>query len=160
MMNKSNINHSVKKGILITGVIGEDVHVTGIRILEHALRSAGFNVYSLGIHNSQEDFINAALEANADVIMISSLAGHAQLLVEGFRDKCIEAGLDDILLYIGGQLVIHAENWDKIEKIFKDMGFDRVYKPFTLPEPVIEDLEKDLEMRRRKNGCTQQEMAG
>ncbi|MDQ1352993.1 MAG: methylaspartate mutase sigma subunit [Acidobacteriota bacterium] len=144
-MNKpGGINPSARKGILVTGVIGEDVHVTGIRILEHALRKAGFIVHSLGIHNSQEDFINAAIETNADAIMISSLAGHAQLLVEGFRDKCIEAGLEDILLYIGGQLVIHAEDWDNIEKSFKDLGFDRVYKPFVLPEPVIADLENDL----------------
>ncbi|MCX6583043.1 MAG: methylaspartate mutase subunit S [Candidatus Aminicenantes bacterium] len=140
----ADMNPVKPKGILVTGVIGEDVHVTGIRILEHALRSAGFTVHSLGVHNSQEDFINAAIETNADAIMISSLAGHAQLLVEGFKDKCIEAGLDNILLYIGGQLVIHAEDWDNIEKSFKDLGFDRVYKPFVLPEPVISDLEKDL----------------
>lgn len=137
-------NQSARKGILITGVIGEDVHVMGIRILEHALRKTGFKVHSLGIHNSQEDFIHAAIEANADVIMISSLTGHAQLLVEGFRAKCMEAGLDHILLYLGGHLVIHAEDWDKTEKFFKDMGFDRVYKPFTPPEPIIEDLQRDL----------------
>lgn len=135
------------KGVLVTGVIGEDVHVTGIRILEHALRNAGFKVHSLGIHNTQEDFINAAIETNADAIMISSLAGHAKLLVEGFRDKCIETGLENILLYIGGQLVIHAEEWQEIEKTFKDMGFDRVYRPFVLPEPIIADLQKDLKIK-------------
>jgi methylaspartate mutase sigma subunit len=137
-------NISSAKGILVTGVIGEDVHVTGIRILEHALRNAGFKVNSLGIHNTQEDFINAAIETNADAIMISSLAGHAKLLVEGLREKCIESGLENIRLYLGGQLVIHAEEWEKTEKTFKDMGFDRVYQPFVLPEPVIADLKKDL----------------
>jgi len=136
--------HKERSIVLVTGVIGEDVHVTGIRILEHALRNAGFKVHSLGIHNSQEDFINAAIETNADALMISSLAGHAGLLVDGFRDKCIEAGLGNILLYIGGQLVIHAEEWEKTEKTFKDMGFNRVYWPFVLPGPVIEDLKTDL----------------
>lgn len=133
-------------GILVTGVIGEDVHVTGIRILEHALRNAGFKVNSLGIHNTQEDFIDAAIETKADVILISSLAGHARLLVDGFREKCIEAGLENILLYIGGQLVIHAEEWQETEKTFKDMGFDRVYQPFVLPDPIIADLKKDLQI--------------
>jgi methylaspartate mutase sigma subunit len=137
-------DRNVPKGVLVTGVIGEDVHVTGIRILEHALRNAGFKVHSLGIHNAREDFIDAAVETKADAILISSLAGHARLLVEGFRDKCIEAGLDNILLYLGGQLVIHAGEWEEIEKSFKDLGFDRVYKPFVLPDPVIEDLERDL----------------
>ncbi len=138
------------KGTLVTGVIGEDVHVTGIRILEHALRNAGFKVHSLGIHNTQEDFIKAAVETKAGAIMISSLCGHAKLLVDGFREKCTKAGLENIRLYIGGQLVIHAEEWEETEKTFKDIGFDRVYKPFVLPEPVFADLKKDLGIAGRE----------
>ncbi|MCK5735611.1 MAG: methylaspartate mutase subunit S, partial [Spirochaetaceae bacterium] len=103
--------NTTPKAVIVTGVIGEDVHVTGIRILEHALRSDGFEVNSLGIHNSQDDFIRKALEIGADAILISSLAGHAAMLVEGFRDKCNEAGLKGIYLSIGGQLVIHSEEW-------------------------------------------------
>ncbi|MCK4763831.1 MAG: methylaspartate mutase subunit S [Candidatus Aminicenantes bacterium] len=137
-------NTKSAEGILVTGVIGEDVHVTGIRILEHALINAGLKVHSLGIHNTQEDFIDAAVETKADALLISSLCGHAKLLVEGFRDKCTTAGLDNIRLYIGGQLGIHAEEWEVTEKTFKDIGFDRVYKPFVLPEPVIADIKKDL----------------
>ena len=133
-----------KSGILITGVIGEDVHVTGIRILEHALRKAGFTVHSLGIHNTQDDFVKIAGEKKANIIMISSLCGHAKLLVDGLRNKCKEAGLDDIHLYLGGQLVIHAEEWKKTEKTFLDLGFDRVFEPFVLPEPVIDSIKKDL----------------
>jgi len=132
------------RGTLVTGVLGEDVHVTGIRILEHALRNAGFIVHSLGIHNTQEDFINAAIETNADAILISSLCGHAKILTEGFKDKCIEVGLENTVLYIGGQLVIHAAEWEEVEKTFKEMGFDRVYKPFVLPAPVINDLLEDI----------------
>ena len=132
------------KATLVTGVIGEDVHVTGIRILEHALRNAGYKIVSLGIHNSQEDFINAAIETKADVIMISSLCGHAEFLVDGLKEKCIESGLSNILLYLGGQLVIHSMPWEETEKMFKDLGFDRVYPPFVYPAPVIKDLEKDL----------------
>jgi methylaspartate mutase sigma subunit len=137
-----NENHNCST--IVTGVIGEDVHVTGIRILEHALRKAGFKIVSLGIHNSQEDFINAAIETNADVIMISSLCGHAKLLVDGLRDKCIESGLPNIRLYLGGQLVIHSAEWEDIETTFREMGFDRVYRPFVLPKTVIADLKEDL----------------
>lgn len=132
------------KAVLVTGVIGEDVHVTGIRILEHALRSEGFEVHSLGIHNSQDDFVAKAKETGADAILVSSLAGHAAMLVEGFRDKCLAAGLDEIRLYIGGQLVIHAEEWSETESTFKNLGFDGVCRPFTLPDKVIEVLNYDL----------------
>ena len=54
------------KGTLVTGVIGDDVHVTGIRILEYALREAGFKIVSLGIQVSQVEFVHAALETKAE----------------------------------------------------------------------------------------------
>lgn len=136
------------KGTLVTGVIGEDVHIVGIRVVEHALRGAGFNVVALGVQVSQEEFINAAVETNADAILVSSLSGHAQILVPGLRDKCTEAGLADVLLYLGGQLVIGRATWEDVEKMFKDMGFNRVYPPSVLPPQVITDLEADLSLRR------------
>lgn len=131
------------KATLVTGVIGDDVHVTGIRILEHALRDAGFKVVSLGIQVSQEEFVKAAIETRADAILVSSLGGHAKMLSEGLRDKCIEAGLKDIRLYVGGMLAI-GEPWEDTQKAFNKMGFDRAYPPFTLPGPFIADLETDL----------------
>ena len=129
---------------VVTGVIGEDVHITGVRILEHALRSSGFNVVSLGIHNFDDDFVNAAVETNADAILVSSLAGHAKMLVEELRGKCLEAGLDEIVLYLGGQLVVEKREWSEVEKMFLHMGFSRVYPPFTSPEPILTDLKADL----------------
>ena len=132
------------KGVLVTGVIGDDVHVVGIRILEHALRNAGFRIVPLGVQVSQEDFINAAIETNADAILVSSLSGHANVLVVGLKDKCVEAGLDNILLYLGGQLIIGEREWSEVEKMYKDMGFNRVYRPDVEIPEVLQDLETDL----------------
>ena len=132
------------KGTLITGVIGEDVHIIGIRVIEQALRRAGFKVISLGIHTSQEDFVNAAKETKADAILVSSLAGHAGVMAEGLKDKCMEAGLRDVRLYIGGMLAVDEPKWEDTQKTFKEMGFDRVYPPTTLPGRLIADLEADL----------------
>lgn len=136
------------KGVLVIGVIGEDVHNIGISILEHALRKAGFKVVSLGIHTSQEEFINAAIETKADAILVSSLSGHAAIMCSGLRDKCIEAGLKHIILYLGGKLIIGETPWQETEQMFKEMGFDRVYPPGVMPGPVIADLETDLGIKR------------
>lgn len=138
----------MKKATLVTGVIGDDVHVTGIRVLEHALKNAGYNIVALGVQVSQEEFIGAAIESKADAILVSSLGGHARIATEGLRDKCTEAGLKDIRLYIGGMLASHNEEWEMTEKVFKNLGFDRVYPPFTLPGPVIADLQTDFEEER------------
>lgn len=132
------------KATLVAGVIGDDVHIAGIRVLEHALRNAGFKIVALGVQVSQEDFVNAAIETKANAILVSSLSGHANVLVPGLRERCIEAGLSDIRLYLGGQLVIGESRWEDVEKIFKATGFDRVYQPSVQVSQVIEDLKTDF----------------
>uniref|UniRef100_A0A7C3RWT9 Glutamate mutase sigma subunit n=1 Tax=Dictyoglomus thermophilum TaxID=14 RepID=A0A7C3RWT9_DICTH len=129
---------------VVLGVIGADVHAVGLRILDYALRSAGFDVVNIGVLSSQEDFIKAAIESDARAILVSSLYGHAELDCRGFREKLQEAGLDNVLLYIGGNLGIGQKNWEEVEKKFKELGFNRVYPPKTMPDEVIRDLKKDL----------------
>jgi len=142
-------NEKESKRTVVTGVIGEDVHVVGIRILEYALGEAGFKVVPLGSQVSQKEFIDAAIETNADAILISSLSGHASSLVPGLREKCIEAGLKDIVIYVGGYLLVGEMAWEGVEKRFKEMGIDRVYPPSTSPRLAMADLEADISARRR-----------
>jgi methylaspartate mutase sigma subunit len=139
----------VSKGTLVTGVIGEDVHIVGIRILEYALREAGFKTIPLGSQVSQKEFIEAAIEVNADAILVSSLSGHAETIVPGLKEKSLEAGLDDIILYLGGYLHVGESPWNEVEKKFNGLGFDRIYQPGTSPTQVIADLEADIASRRR-----------
>jgi methylaspartate mutase sigma subunit len=135
------------KGTLVTGVIGEDTHSIGIKILELTLTAAGFKVIPLGIQVSQEEFVDAAIETKADAILVSSLNGHAPIACLGLRDKFIESGMPNIILYLGGMLLMRDKNWDEIEKMYKDMGFNRVYPPSVLPNQVIKDLETDLKIQ-------------
>jgi methylaspartate mutase sigma subunit len=145
-------NMADAKGTLVTGVIGEDVHIMGIRIVEHALRDAGFRIVSLGAQVSQKQYIEAAIETNADAILVSSLGGHASILVPGLREKCDENGLRNILLYLGGQLVIGDTKWKDSVKMFRGMGFDRVYPSDIRLSQVIEDLEADCKVRKSIRG--------
>lgn len=130
---------------VVMGVIGADVHAVGNRILEYAFTEAGFKVINLGVMVAQEEYIKAAIEADADAILVSSLYGHGELDCQGFKEKCIEAGLGDLPLYIGGNLVVGKQDFADVEQKFYDLGFDRVYPPGTLPATSIEDLKKDLE---------------
>ncbi len=134
---------------LITGVIGADTHIVGNRILTLALEEAGFNAVALGAITPAEDFVKAAIETDADAILISSLYGQGELDCRGFRDLCIEAGLDDILLYVGGNLIVGKHGWETVEKIFIDMGFDRAFPPGTRTDGVIEILNKDFIARTK-----------
>jgi methylaspartate mutase sigma subunit len=136
----------MEKKKLIIGVIGADVHAVGNKILYHAFTAAGFEVTNLGVMVSQEEYIEAAQETAADAILVSSLYGHGELDCRGFREKCDEAGLKGILLYIGGNIVVGKQDFIEVEKRFKAMGFDRVFGPGTTPEAGIRALRDDLHM--------------
>jgi methylaspartate mutase S subunit len=135
-------------GTVITGTVGVDAHVIGTKIISRALRDAGFKVIELGAQTPPEEFIMAAQETAADAMLISSLYGMAELDLEGFRDKCTEAGLEDVILYVGGILGVSRRDFAKDEARFKAMGFDRVYPPEADIRAAIEDLKGDLDRRR------------
>ena len=129
---------------IVIGVIGADVHAVGNKIMDRALSDAGYEVINLGVTVSQEEFINAAIESNADAILVSSLYGQGELDCRGMREKCKEAGIPDILLYVGGNVVIGKQEFDYVTDRFKEMGFDRIFPPGTDPEEDIKCLKEDL----------------
>jgi methylaspartate mutase sigma subunit len=138
----------VEEKTVILGVLGVDAHVVGNKIMEYALRKEGFKVVNLGVFVTQEEFIKAAVETNADAILVGSLCGHGELDCRGFRENCIEAGKGGIHLVVGGNLVVGKQDWEAVEQRFKQMAFDRVYPPGVSPKVVVEELKRDLE---RKN---------
>lgn len=137
----------MEKKTIVIGVIGSDCHAVGNKILDHSFTAAGFNVINIGVLSPQEDFINAAVETKADAILVSSLYGQGEIDCKGLREKCDEAGLEGITLYVGGNIVVGKQYWPDVEKRFKAMGFDKVYGPGTSPEVSIADLKKDLNIK-------------
>jgi methylaspartate mutase S subunit len=115
--------------------------------LSRALRDAGFNVVELGILTPPEEFVKAALENKADAILMSSLYGMGENDVRGFKESCIAAGLNDVLLYIGGNLGVGKHDFENDEVKFKNMGFDRVYPPASDVKAAIADLWADLKAK-------------
>lgn len=134
-------NNKVK---VVLGVIGADCHAVGNKILNYALTSAGFEVINLGVLVPQKEFINAAIETGAKAILVASLYGHGEIDCRGLKDSCREAGLSDIKLYVGGNLVVGKTDFTEVRNKFLAMGYDRVYEPGILPDQVIVDLKNDL----------------
>lgn len=129
---------------IVIGVIGADVHAVGNKIIEYTLTKAGYNVVNVGVLSTQEDFIHAAIETNARMILVSSLYGHGEIDCRGMREKCIESGLKDIILYVGGNIVVGKQDFKEVEKRFLDMGFNRVFPPGTTIESVLDLIRCDL----------------
>lgn len=135
------------KDTIILGVIGADCHSVGNKILELFFTAEGFKVVNLGVMVSQQEFINAAIETNARAILVSSLYGHGEIDCQGFRDLCLEKGLDRILLYVGGNLVVGKTTFEIVEEKFKRMGFDRVFPPDVDLKQAAELLRQDIKER-------------
>lgn len=129
---------------IVIGVIGADVHAVGNKIIEYVLTDHGYNVVNVGVLSSQEDFINAAVETNADMILVSSLYGHGEIDCRGMREKCVEAGIGDIIMYVGGNIVVGKQDFTEVEKRFKAMGFNRVFPPGTPIEADLPFIKEDL----------------
>ena len=129
---------------VVIGVIGADVHAVGNKIIDHVLSKNGYNVVNIGVLSSQEDFINAAIETDAKAILVSSLYGHGEMDCRYFKEKCEEAGLEKVKLYVGGNIVVGKQDFDDVEKRFKKMGFDRVYAPGTKIEKALDNLREDI----------------
>ena len=132
---------------LVTGVIGSDTHIVGNRILSMALEKVGYRVVALGALTPSDEFVKAAIETAADAIMVSSLYGQGELDCRGFRDLCIEAGLEGILLYVGGNLVVGKQPWEEVRRRFEEMGFDRAFPPGTRSADVVDALDRDFAAR-------------
>jgi methylaspartate mutase sigma subunit len=86
---------------------------------------------------------------SADAILVSSMYGMGLLDCEGLREKCIEAGLEDITLYVGGTVAAPLErerNWPDIERRFREIGFSRVFKNTCTASEAVAALKADLGM--------------
>jgi methylaspartate mutase sigma subunit len=134
-----------EKHTIILGVIGSDCHSVGNKILELFFTAEGFKVVNLGVMVSQQEFVDAAIETNAKAILVSSLYGHGEIDCQGFRDLCLEKGLDPIVLYVGGNLVVGKTPFAVVEEKFRKMGFDRVFAPDVDLKKVAELLRQDIE---------------
>jgi methylaspartate mutase sigma subunit len=134
---------------IVLGVIGSDCHSVGNKILDAFFTEKGYHVVNLGVMVGQDEYIKAAMEHGAAAILISSLYGHAEIDCAGFRQRCRESGLGEILLYVGGNLVVGKTSHAAVQRKFEAMGFDRVFMSSDSLEQAEAWLEADIFERQR-----------
>lgn len=108
-------------------MIGDDIHVVANRILAIGLQEAGFQPYNLKTHNTPENFIEAALEVEADAVLVSSLNGEGGQWCRGFRKRFEAVEMPDVILFAGGTLVVGDYSPAEVNELFTEYGFDRVF---------------------------------
>ncbi len=112
---------------VVTGVVGNDIHVVANRLIDLSLRARGYEVFNLGVNTHLEEFFDAAVETGAEVLLISSLNGEAEGWGREVRLlKSRYKNLDDLIMMIGGNLVVGRGNPEDIIARYKKYGFDIV----------------------------------
>ncbi len=96
-MSGSNIKVLVAKP-------GLDGHDVGAKVVVRAMMEAGFETVYSGLRRTPEEIVQMALEEDADVIGLSILSGSHMPLCRKMRELLIEAGLDDKLWVVGGNI--------------------------------------------------------
>ena len=132
---------------VVTGVVGNDIHVVANRLIDLSLRARGYDVFNLGVNTYLEEFFDAAVETGAEIVMISSLNGEAEGW--GREVKLLKAkyrNLDDVIMMIGGNLVVGSGNRDEIVARYKNYGFDLVCHQVDLTTGL--DLLEELIQKR------------
>ena len=102
--------------------IGFDGHDRGSRIVAAALRDAGMEVVYTPPWQEISTVVKLAMEEDADVIGISSLATD-HLLVPKLMDALRAAGLADIAVIVGG--IVPPRD----EVLLREAGVARVFHP-------------------------------
>ena len=110
---------------------GLDGHDRGIKVLAAAYRDAGMEVIYLGLRQTPEMIVSAALQEDVDVIALSSLNNAHMTIFPNVYNLMKEKGLNDVLLTGGGIIP------KKDEAELKKMGMGKLFGPGT---PVQETL--------------------
>ena len=83
---------------------GLDGHDQGAKVVARALLAAGMEVIYTGLRQTPEAVARIALEEDADVIALSSMAGSHLAFCRRLQPLLAAAGLRDKLWVIGGNL--------------------------------------------------------
>ena len=122
---------------------GLDGHDRGIKVLASAYRDAGMEVIYLGLRQTPEMIVSAALQEDADVIALSVLSGAHMTVFPKVMDLMKKNEIDDVLLTGGGIIS------DKDKKSLADLGVGQLFGPGTPVQDTVDYIINWVQKNRR-----------
>ena len=122
---------------------GLDGHDRGIKGLASAYRDAGMEVIYLGLRQTPEMIVSAALQEDADVIALSVLSGAHMTVFPKVMDLMKKNEIDDVLLTGGGIIS------DKDKKSLADLGVGQLFGPGTPVQDTVDYIINWVQKNRR-----------
>ena len=121
---------------------GLDGHDRGIKVLAAAYRDAGMEVIYLGLRQTPEMVVSAALQEDADVIALSILSGAHMTVFPKVMELMAQNGLDDVLLTGGGIIA------DKDNEALTKLGVGKLFGPGTPVQKTVDYITNWVQTNR------------
>jgi methylmalonyl-CoA mutase C-terminal domain/subunit len=140
------MQHEHPPKVIVTK-IGFDGHDRGSRVIAACLRDAGMEVIYTPPWQEIPTVVKLAMEEDADVIGISSLATD-HLIVPKLLSALREAGMSDVQVIVGG--IVPAKD----ETMLLASGVAQVFHPGTSLDDVVVSVRALSEKRRSMQGAS------
>ena len=124
---------------------GLDGHDRGIKVLAAAYRDSGMEVIYLGLRQTPEMIVSAALQEDADVIALSSLNNAHNTIFSDVLNLMKEKKLENVLLVGGG--IIPEKDIDFLE----EKGVGKLFGPGTPVQETIDYITNWVKTNRHSN---------
>jgi len=131
-------------GRVLVAKIGLDGHDVGAKVVARALRDSGFEVVYLGIRETPEAVVRAALDEDVDVVGLSILSGAHLPLSRRVIELLKAEGGGDTPVVVGGVIPD-----DDVESL-RDLGVRAVFNSSMPPEAMTAAVGQLVAARRSK----------
>ena len=111
---------------------GLDGHDRGAKVVARALQDAGMEVIYLGLHQTPEQIVRAAIDEDVDVVGLSILSGAHMTVFPKVLGMLEERGAGDIKLIGGG--IIPEEDVAAL----KEQGVAMLFTPGTPTSEIVD----------------------
>ncbi len=124
---------------------GRDGHSRGATVVAAALRNAGMEVISLGVHRTPDEVVEAALQEDVDVLGLSQLDGSHMAVFRRVAKLLREKGGDNILL-VGGGVIPE----DEVAELKRE-GVNELFGPGTPLQEIIKYIQEHVRSRHAQS---------
>jgi methylmalonyl-CoA mutase C-terminal domain/subunit len=121
----------MKKIKVVLAKPGLDGHDQGAKVVARAMMDAGFEVIYTGLRQTPEAIARIALDEDADVIALSSMAGSHLPICRKLKPLLDQAGLGDKLWIIGGNLPARDH------EALRALGFKGIFPSSSRLEDIV-----------------------
>lgn len=123
---------------------GLDGHDKGAKVVAKALKDAGMEVIYIGLRQSTDSILSAAVEENVDIIGLSILSGSHLPICRELSEKMVQQGIEGAKVVVGG-VIPRAD-----VQVLRDLGISEVFRGGSSFDDIIQAIKRIVRGTQRQ----------